>query len=299
MSGIQPHGCTFPCYLCKAHRKDFLTTCYPERTVRSLFEDHAAFKLWCVGKSKTAIEKGAKEFYSVAYPPVIAKPTTEEELDQPTRHVLAIDELHLVTGIFKTIYYACKVFFPTMDRWPKKCGCQSQGYHGGVFTGGDSTLMLEQVGLLDNMAQGELNLTVLRFVAAFRALDKVRKACFATYLRADWSEALDEFKSAMTDLITDKEMGVNCTTKIHVVFWHVRQECEDQVKLNPKNPRGLGRVSSQTGESMHKAFLRYLLKYSPHWNNVDLLNDELFRATTSWASKCLWAKLDPDGDTDY
>ena len=46
-------------------------------------------------------------------------------------------------------------------------------------------------------------------------------------------------------------------------------------------------MSSQTGESMHKAFLRYLLKYSPHWTNVDLLNDELFRATTSWASKCL------------
>ena len=60
----------------------------------------------------------------------------------------------------------------------------------------------------------------------------------------------------------------------------------------------VGRVSLQTGESMHKAFLRYLLKYNAHWNNVDLLNDELFRAT-SWASKCLWAKLDPDGDTDY
>ena len=159
--------------------------------------------------------------------------------------------------------------------------------------------MLEQVGLLENMAQGELNITVLRFVAAFRALDKVRKACFATKLRADWSEALDEFKSAMTDLIKDKKMGVNCTTKVHVVFWHVRQECEEQVQLNPENPRGLGRVCTQTGESMHKAFLRYLLRYTPHWNNVDLLNDELFRATTSWAAKCLWPILDPDGDTDY
>ena len=115
--------------------------------------------------------------------------------------------------------------------------------------------MLEQVGLLENMAREEYNFTVLRFVAAFRALDKVRQACFSTKLRADWSEALDEFKSAMTDLITDKEMSVNCTTKIHVVFWHVRQECEEQVQLNAENPRGLGRVSSQTGESMHKTFL--------------------------------------------
>ena len=137
--------------------------------------------------------------------------------------------------------------FPNDESWPKKCGCHSTGFHGEVFTGGDSTLMLEQVGLLENMAQGELNLTVLRFVAAFRALDKVRKACFATKLRADWSEALDEFKSAMTDLITDKKMGVNCTTKIHVVFWHVREHCEEQMQLNPENPQGLGRVSSQTG----------------------------------------------------
>ena len=72
--------------------------------------------------------------------------------------------------------------------------------------------MLEQVGLLENMASDEVNFTVFRFVAAFRALDKVRQACFSTKLRADWSEALDEFKSAMTDLIKDTEMGLNCTT---------------------------------------------------------------------------------------
>jgi hypothetical protein len=159
MCGIQPHGSSYPCYLCKAHGRDFETTFYPTRTVRSLFEDHAAFKLWCVGKSKTAIEMGAKDFFNVAYLPVIFKPTTEEELNQPTRHVVAIDELHLLTGIFKDIYYGCKVHFPTMDRWPKQCGCHSQGYHGGVFTGGDSTLMLEQVGILENMARDEWNFT--------------------------------------------------------------------------------------------------------------------------------------------
>ena len=122
--------------------------------------------------------------------------------------------------------------------------------------------------------------------------------CFQDLLRGSCTIKF-LFLSAMTDLIKDKEMGVNCTTKIHVVFWHVREHCEEQMQLNPENPQGLGRICSQTGESMHKAFLRYLLKYTPHWNNVDLLNDELFRATTSWASKCLWPKLDPNGDTDY
>jgi hypothetical protein len=75
--------------------------------------------------------------------------------------------------------------------------------------------MLEQLGLLENMAK------------AFRALDKVRQACFSTKLRHDWSEALDEFKSAMTDLIKYTKMGINCTTKIHVVFWHVREHKQE------------------------------------------------------------------------
>ena len=79
-----------------------------------------------------------------------------------THDVVALNSSSLLTGIFKVIYYACKVHFPTMDRWPKQCGCQSQEYHGGVFTGGDSTLMLEQVGLLENMARDEWNFTVFQ-----------------------------------------------------------------------------------------------------------------------------------------
>ena len=114
-------------------------------------------------------------------------------------------------------------------------------------------------------------------------------------LRYDWEIALDQFQSIVTDLIQDENIGLTCTTKIHVIFWHVREHCKDEIALRPDEPRGLGRVSTQTAESMHHRYEKYLERFNPHWNCPDLLVEELYRATTSWAGKCLWPASD-DGD---
>ena len=49
---------------------------------------------------------------------------------------------------------------------------------------------------------------------------------------------------------------------------------------------------------MHPRFAKYLERYNPHWNWVDLLVEELFRATTSWAATCLWPAAWADGDIE-
>ena len=49
---------------------------------------------------------------------------------------------------------------------------------------------------------------------------------------------------------------------------------------------------------MHQRFAKYLERYNPHWNWVDLLVEELFRATTSWAAKCLWPAAWADKDIE-
>ena len=72
---------------------------------------------------------------------------------------------------------------------------------------------------------------------------------------------------------------------------------EDEIKLRPDAPRGLGSVSTQTAESMHSSFEKYFERFNPHWNCPKLLVEELYRATTSWASKCLWP-VDVDGDKE-
>ena len=147
------------------------------------------------------------------------------------------------------------------------------------------------------MAREESNMTAMRFVSAFRALDWVRKACFSTKLKSDWSEALDEFQRQITDLVNDFEMDVSCTIKFHVIIIHVREHCEDELEVRPEAPRGLGRVSKQTPESMHHKFDKYVERFNPHWNCPELLRHELERAGSSWAAKCMWPITDA-GDTE-
>ena len=138
------------------------------------------------------------------------------------------------------------------------------------------------------MAREESNFVAMRFVSAFRALNWVRKSCFATVLGKDWSQALDEFGRVVKDLVTDFEMDVTCTIKFHVIIIHVREHIEDEIKLRPEAPRGLGSVSTQTPESMHHNFEKYVERFNPHWNCPKLLVEELFRATKSHTAKNLW-----------
>ena len=72
------------------------------------------------------------------------------------------------------------------------------------------------------------------------------------------------------------------------IIVHVREHLEDEVKLRPEAPRGLGCISTQTDESMHHVFDKFLERLNPHWNCPELLIDELCRAMASWAAKCLW-----------
>ena len=115
---------------------------------------------------------GAKLLFNVRFLPLIDK-CDIESLDMPVRKVFALDKLHLVTGVFQKMYKVCKLLFPSIDNWASHTGCKYQGYHGGVFTGGDVKKMLENTGILYNMAQEQNNFPVLQFLEAFRALNVV------------------------------------------------------------------------------------------------------------------------------
>ena len=295
MCGIQSHACSFPCYMCEAP-KDKLLQKAKTRTIRDLFNDYKGYEEWCIGKSKTQQMQGGKLFHSVTKCPILAK-GDEDDLDVPVRTRVALDELHTLTGSFQKLHQCCQNHFPSIKKWAKKSGAMQQGYHSGTFTGGDVKKMLENIGVLENMAREESSWTAMRFISAFRALNWVRKSCFSTKLGDDWSRALDEFQRQITDLVTDFEMDVSCTIKFHATIFHVREHLEDEIKLRPEAPRGLGSVSTQTAESMHHRFDKYVERFNPHWNCPELLVEEVFRATTSWAAKCLWPASD-DGDAE-
>ena len=107
---------------------------------------------------------------------------------------------------------------------------------------------------------------------------------------------LDEFQTVITDLVKDFEMDVSCTIKFHVIIFHVREHLEDEIELRPEAPRGLGSVSTQTPESMHHVFEKFLDRFNPHWNCPELLKEELWRALKKLAVKNLWPATSGDGD---
>ena len=101
----------------------------------------------------------------------------------------------------------------------------------------------------------------------------------------------------ITDLVKDFELVVSCTIKLHVIIIHVREHLENEIKLRPESPRGLGSVSTQKPESMHHCFEKYVERFHPHWNCPKLLVGELYRATASHAAKNLWPAC-ADVDTE-
>ena len=92
----------------------------------------------------------------------------------------------------------------------------------------------------------------------------------------------------ITDLVKDFELDVSCTIKFHVIIIHVREHLEFKIKLRPESPRGLGSVSTQTPESMHHCFEKYVERFHPPWNYPKLLVGELYSSTASHAAKNLW-----------
>ena len=194
------------------------------------------------------------------------------------------DELHHLTGPFGKLYKSCKKYYPKLEEWSNEV-CFQKKYHGGTFTGGDCKRLLECIDELEwKMMEyhDEENDSVigLRFVAAFRALEAVRKSCFGKVLQEGWENALKNLKEEITDLKDDEDCEMSCTLKFHVLFFHAWQWCK-------KEGRGLGTVSTQAGEAMHSRFEKFMKRYS-----------DPLQAVSQWNSRVLWPQPDEEGDQE-
>ena len=81
---------------------------------------------------------------------------------------------------------------------------------------------------LSNIAEIKL------LIESMRAFNKVRKSCFGEDLEKSFEDDIDEFKDAYV------KTGMSVTTKIHIIFEHVKDFCLEHNK-------GLGHYSEQAG----------------------------------------------------
>ena len=293
MTGLGGHGSKCPCCYCKVEREELGDKCEPLRTIRSLFQDHEDYKNYCTGKSKTAIKEAGKKFHSVINEPILVK-GDEEDLDEYVFSRMPMDELHLMTGCTDKLYISAKKFFSYIEIWVREVLASQKEYHGGTFIGNDAEKLLANAGLLERMAIDRLDFDLLRWVEAFRALNQVKKAIFSTVLKEDWESTLEHLKFVIQGLKDDEDIKMSCTPKFHIVIFHVKQWCEREIAMNPDAPRGLGKVSAQTSESMHSRFAKHLERFKPNWTDTNRSLVTLFNATTSWNGKALWPQEDGD-----
>ena len=111
-------------------------------------------------------------------------------------------------------------------------------------------------------------------------------AIFGQHLEEGWEDKLDHLKETVTDLIDEEDcVKMSCTLKFHVLFCEVRLWCRQE-------KRGLGQVSTQTGESMHCRLEKFLERFKGR---------EL-EGIIQWNSSCLGTEDEPlidfDGDGD-
>ena len=161
--------------------------------------------------------------------------------------------------------------------WPLKLKAIPKSYHGDVFEGNACRKMLKNPDLINNPdVLGEISpLVVQPIIMAFKGMNKVVNDCFST---GKVSKSLTDDVIELNRLYKGTEL--NETLKIHVVLHHLEQ-CLSHITDN----RGLGMVSEQAGESIHRVFLTYWNRYKINVVSDPSYPERLHRAVVEFSSR--------------
>ena len=192
------------------------------------------------------------------------------------------------------------------EQWGNFAHAYQQVQHGGEFNGNACARLLENVGYLEFLAFNNHAFEILPFVEFLRDFNEVRKKCFSVKLHKDWRMTISKFKASTLQMHKDfqkfsfktapdddgvvKELGYNFFVKLHVSAFHVEYWCENigqkyflandseddcplQCDLcvtkredNESVGIGLGLISEQPSEAVHKKFGDLCSRSFPFWN---------------------------------
>ena len=213
---------------------------------------------------------------------VVNPPLFDEADDIAVIDKCPVPELHEQQGYTNHLFF--KGLVPLVGReralnWPLKLKVIPKSYHGDVFEGNACRKMLQNADAInDPDVLGDVSpLAVQPIIMAFKGMDKIVKDCFSTRIV---SKTLSEDIKELNRLFEGTEL--NETLKIHVVLHHL-EHCLDHVDGN----RGLGMVSEQAGESIHRVFLTYWNRYKINLVSDPSYPERLKRAVVEFSSRHL------------
>ena len=178
-----------------------------------------------------------------------------------------IPELHVLQGFVNHFFWKELVPFVGQDKallWPQKLKLFAKNYHGDSFEGNACRKLIT---CADNLNNAEIYekfgyLGIHPYIVAFKTMNKIVECSFTFgKVGENLQQFLHELKGALQRI-----ENVSTTLKIHVLLNHVT----DCLKFIDHN-NGLGFWSEQSGESVHREFLKIWDKYK-----INVIQDESF-----------------------
>merc|ERR1712001_63773 len=154
-------------------------------------------------------------------------------------------------------------------------GVGYKNYFGGTLEGNQCSTLLDNYGILDNLAREHGRLDMSSFIRVIKALCGIKKACFGAKLDPNFESICDEFRDS---LVAFEEF---CNTKFkqtkfHMLAIHVKQYC----KITGKTFK---LITEQALESSHRAWKKHLEKFWVSPENP-LFYMWILRAFEAWNS---------------
>lgn len=292
INGQQTATATFPCPYCFVSRADLKSDenqkalsssdVQTNSIDESIRDDH--FKLKTYGDLRKDYEMfcrvGKDERYSKECHSTVNLPLFTEDDDINVLQKCIIPELHVLQGFVNHLFW--KGLIPLLGRekallWPKKLKLIPKNYHGDSFEGNACRKLLTEVDKLEDpeIYKDVGYFRIVPYISALKAMNKVVNCCFTA---GKVGPSLDTYISELDTALKSIE-NLSTTLKIHVILAHIQESFQ---YIDDNN--ALGFWSEQSGESVHREFLKYWNRYKINSINDESYSPRLLKAVVEFSS---------------
>ena len=188
--GKQPHSCDHPCHICPAPKSDFLSV-YPLSTYESCVRD---YERW---QSESGKRKDLNQYHNQEFKPIGVEHMTEVELKEYILLNAPCPPVHLILSTNTLVDIGENLWGWGIKEWLKLSMVGYKNYFGGTLEGNQCSTLLDNYGILDNLARKHGRLDMSSFIRVVKALCGIKKACFGAKLDPNFESICDEFRDSL------------------------------------------------------------------------------------------------------
>ena len=277
VTGVQPHSCNHPCYLCEQPKESLHLYTAPRRTFGLLVDRYETYLN--SNNNTKVLNQMAKNVKN--YPLIASDPLEPSQASMPVFQKVPPPEMHLMEGPTNDFYKDIQENFPFIaKKWVHEISIAAKDMHGGVFNGNGCKQLLNNADLLESLAIQYECFGLIPYVRIFRSFNAVVHSCFGIELDHDYHSKILEFKNAV--LFSNTCLSIK--TKLHIIWHHVPEYLEWRIKEGQEVGLGLGKVSEQDIERLHQQFFKYSSRYLV-WNKNPRYLNRALRAVSTYNAK--------------